>query len=187
VVRIVAKQRWSVGIAALGRCFAMMLRGTGLKRDSDRDQDPLVDLLCRRRQPGHGAGFARQPCSGAGCPAALPTTPTPDAAAPAEAGGEIIVTGSRIERPDLTASSPVSVISADTLKSVNTVTVEQLLSVNPQFAAGLNGASNNPGDGSATLDLRGWAPSARWCCSTASACRSMTLRARLTSTRFRQS
>jgi outer membrane cobalamin receptor len=85
----------------------------------------------------------------------LPTTPTPDAAAPAEAGGEIIVTGSRIERPDLTASSPVSVISADTLKSVNTVTVEQLLSVNPQFAAGLNRASNNPGDGSATLDLRG--------------------------------
>jgi len=38
---------------------------------------------------------------------------------------------------------------------VNTVTVEQILSVNPQFSAGLNGASNNPGDGSATLDLRG--------------------------------
>lgn len=88
-------------------------------------------------------------------PAALPTTPTADVGAVAAAGGEIIVTGSRIERPDLTASSPVSVISAETLKTVNTVTVEQLLSVNPQFAAGLNGASNNPGDGSATLDLRG--------------------------------
>lgn len=86
-------------------------------------------------------------------PTALPATAastTPDAP-----GSEIIVTGSRIERPDLTASSPVSVISADSIKSVNTVTVEQILSVNPQFSAGLNGASNNPGDGSATLDLRG--------------------------------
>jgi hypothetical protein len=76
-------------------------------------------------------------------------------AAADDAGASIVVTGSRIERPDLTASSPVSVISADTLKTVNTVTVEQILGVNPQFAAGLNGASNNPGDGSATLDLRG--------------------------------
>lgn len=67
----------------------------------------------------------------------------------------IVVTGTRIERADLTASSPVSVVSADAIKTVNTVTVEQILSVNPQFAAGSTGASNNPGDGSATLDLRG--------------------------------
>lgn len=77
-----------------------------------------------------------------------------DAAADAPAD-VIVVTGSRIERPDLTASSPVSVVSADAIKSVNTVTVEQILSVNPQFSAGTTGASNNPGDGSATVDLRG--------------------------------
>ncbi len=75
-----------------------------------------------------------------------------DAAAPEQV---IVVTGSRIERPDLTASSPVSIVGADAIKQVNTVTVEQILSVNPQFAAGTTGASNNPGDGSATLDLRG--------------------------------
>ena len=67
----------------------------------------------------------------------------------------IVVTGTRIERADLTASSPVSVVSADAIKTVNTVTVEQILSVNPQFAPGSTGTSNNPGDGSATLDLRG--------------------------------
>ncbi|MEO0032147.1 MAG: hypothetical protein RIS94_1905 [Pseudomonadota bacterium] len=78
-----------------------------------------------------------------------------DAAADAPADQMIVVTGSRIERPDLTASSPVSVVSADEIKAVNTVTVEQILSVNPQFSAGTTGASNNPGDGSATVDLRG--------------------------------
>ncbi|NKJ42622.1 TonB-dependent receptor [Novosphingobium sp. SG720] len=79
----------------------------------------------------------------------------PADAATADDSTPIIVTGTRIERPDLTASSPVSVISSESIKSVNTVTVEQILSVNPQFAGGSTGASNNPGDGSATLDLRG--------------------------------
>lgn len=78
-----------------------------------------------------------------------------EAAAQGDVNEAIVVTGSRIERADLTASSPVSVVSADAIKTVNTVTVEQILSVNPQFAAGSTGASNNPGDGSATLDLRG--------------------------------
>ncbi len=67
---------------------------------------------------------------------------------------EIVVTGSRISRPDLAATSPVSIVGAEQIKSVNTVTVEQILAANPQFAPGLTGASNNPGEGSATLDLR---------------------------------
>lgn len=81
----------------------------------------------------------------------------PAMAQQADAGAEeaIIVTGSRIARPDLEASSPVAVVSAESLKQVNTVTVEQILSANPQFAAGSGGSSNNPGDGSATVDLRG--------------------------------
>ena len=102
------------------------------------------------------AGFALAVASLA-APAFAQDTAAPadvaDAAAPE--AQTIIVTGTRIERPDLTASSPVSVITADTIKSVNTVTVEQILSVNPQFAGGTSGASNNPGDGSATVDLRG--------------------------------
>lgn len=67
----------------------------------------------------------------------------------------IVVTGSRIERPDLASSSPVASISAEALKQTNSVTVEQILGQNPQFVVGESQSSNNPGDGAATLDLRG--------------------------------
>lgn len=88
---------------------------------------------------------------------ALLSTPSFAQDAADEAASEepaIIVTGTRIARPDLEASSPVSVIGADEIRLANTVTVEQILAVNPQFSSGSNGASNNPGDGAATLDLR---------------------------------
>lgn len=68
---------------------------------------------------------------------------------------EIIVTGSRIARPDLISSSPVAVISGETLQQANVVTVEQILQSYPQFASGFGQSSNNPGDGSATVNLRG--------------------------------
>lgn len=90
----------------------------------------------------------------------VPAPSAGDSAAPAadnagEDASAIVVTGSRIQRPDLEASSPVSVISGDALKQVNTVTVEQILSASPQFQASFGGSSNNPGNGSATVDLRG--------------------------------
>ena len=71
------------------------------------------------------------------------------------AAADVVVTGSRISRPDLEASSPVAVITADSIKAQNTVTVEQALQINPQFVPGGGRSSNNPGDGAATLDLRG--------------------------------
>ncbi|QIL01740.1 TonB-dependent receptor [Sphingomonas sinipercae] len=83
------------------------------------------------------------------------TDTTPVSQAPTDAQGEIIVTGSRIARPDLEASSPVAVISGESLRETNNVTVEQILAVNPQFASGFGQSSNNPGDGSATANLRG--------------------------------
>ena len=68
---------------------------------------------------------------------------------------DIVVTGSRITRPDLVASSPVATLSAEALKANNAVTVEELLNANPQFVPGSNAASNNPSDGVGTVDLRG--------------------------------
>lgn len=50
------------------------------------------------------------------------TVANTSATTPAE--GEIIVTGSRISRPDLEATSPVAVLSAEALKQNNIVTVE---------------------------------------------------------------
>lgn len=78
----------------------------------------------------------------------------PEQAAPAP-NSEIVVTGSRIARADLAASSPVTTISAEALKANNTTTVEQLLNTNPQFVPEATSASNNPGDGAATVNLRG--------------------------------
>ena len=67
----------------------------------------------------------------------------------------IIVTGSRIARPELQASSPVAVVGAEEFKFSGATHVEEVLNELPQIVPSLTGASNNPGDGVATVDLRG--------------------------------
>lgn len=67
----------------------------------------------------------------------------------------ITVTGSRIARPDLNASSPVAFIGAEEFRIQQTVNVEDVLNDLPQIVAATTGVSNNPGDGTATVDLRG--------------------------------
>ena len=99
---------------------------------------------------GNAATAPAQPGQSPANPAA-PSAAAPEAGAPAE----IVVTGSRIARPDLVASSPVAVISAETLRANNTVTLESILQQNPQFVPASGSTSNNPGTGAATVDLRG--------------------------------
>ncbi len=67
----------------------------------------------------------------------------------------IIVTGSRIQRGDLEAPSPVTVVGAEDLSLSNTVNSEQFLNTLPQAVPGFDSSSNNPGIGEATVDLRG--------------------------------
>src|SRR5688500_11358224 len=66
----------------------------------------------------------------------------------------IIVTGSRIARPDLTSNSPISVISADTFKLSGATSVEDVLRDIPQAVPGIGGQTNNGNEGAATIDLR---------------------------------
>lgn len=86
---------------------------------------------------------------------------TPSFAADDEAAAEdvtfeeVVVTGSRIKRKDLTAPSPVAIVGAEEFKLSGTVNVEQVLNSLPQTVPGLTGNSNNPGDGTATVNLRG--------------------------------
>jgi len=68
---------------------------------------------------------------------------------------EIVVTGSRIGRADLDQASPVSVIGAEEFALSGQVNVENVLKDLPQLVPSLSGASNNPGGGVATADLRG--------------------------------
>lgn len=67
---------------------------------------------------------------------------------------EIMVTGSRIKRPELTSNSPIAIIDAADLKMTNTVNPEEFLRDDPRFVAALGSNTNNGNDGGATVNLR---------------------------------
>jgi len=67
----------------------------------------------------------------------------------------IIVVGSRIPRPDAIAASPVASFDRNALNKFPELNVEEFLQELPQFTPDFSRASNNPGDGTATLNLRG--------------------------------
>jgi outer membrane receptor protein involved in Fe transport len=73
----------------------------------------------------------------------------------ADAVEEIIVTGSRLPRRDLTAPSPITTIDRDDILSSGQPTLEGTLNRLPQVQPSFGRASNNPGDGTAKVDLRG--------------------------------
>lgn len=68
---------------------------------------------------------------------------------------EIVVTGSRIAREDLSAPSPVTTVDSQQLVLTNTVNTEQFLNTLPQVIPAFDSTSNNPGNGTATVNLRG--------------------------------
>jgi iron complex outermembrane receptor protein len=75
------------------------------------------------------------------------------------AGGSIVVTGSRIARPNLEGASPVTVIGAEQVELTGTTSLETLLNELPQLIPGNTRVSNNSGgENFATLDLRGLGP-----------------------------
>ena len=68
---------------------------------------------------------------------------------------EIVVTGSRIARPDLTSTSPVAQVGAAELKQSGVVNTENLLNTLPQAVPGVTSTVNNGNGGVATVNLRG--------------------------------
>lgn len=71
-----------------------------------------------------------------------------------EAAEEVVVTGSRIKRPELTSNSPIAIVEAAELKMANTVNPEEFLRDDPRFVAAVGGNTNNGNDGAATVNLR---------------------------------
>src|SRR6478735_488558 len=65
-----------------------------------------------------------------------------DPPADAEAVDTVVVTGSRIKRTDLTAVSPVAVVTSDEIRDSGNVTIENTLNEMPQLAAGVNSQTN---------------------------------------------
>ena len=70
-----------------------------------------------------------------------------------EEGEAIVVTGSRIPRPDVDSNSPVNVIGSEEIRQTATMETEQLLNSLPQAVAGA-GSQTNAGNSSATVNLR---------------------------------
>ena len=68
---------------------------------------------------------------------------------------EIVVTGSRIKKKDFTSNAPVATVEAAQFERTGSVNTENLLNTLPQTVPGLDRTSNNPGNGSATVNLRG--------------------------------
>jgi iron complex outermembrane receptor protein len=69
---------------------------------------------------------------------------------------EVVVTGTRIVRPDYEAASPVVSLGEDAFRQTGSTTVETLLNTLPQFVPSVTNTSNNPSNGGqANIELRG--------------------------------
>ncbi len=103
-----------------------------------------------------GAVFAALP---AAAQVSVPVEASPEAqsnqAEAAEGREEIVVTGSRIARPDLETSSPVAVIGQQELAFRQPGTAEELLRDLPAVRPAIGPGVNNGSGGAATIDLRG--------------------------------
>ncbi|QNA84744.1 TonB-dependent receptor [Sphingomonas sp. So64.6b] len=77
--------------------------------------------------------------------------PAPEASEP---GGDIVVTGTRIRRPDLQSNSPMTVIGSQEIQYQGATTVEGVLNRMPQFTADSNENVSNGSDGTANINLR---------------------------------
>jgi outer membrane receptor protein involved in Fe transport len=69
---------------------------------------------------------------------------------------EIVVTGSRIARPDFASASPIVSVGAARFEQSSAITVESVLDGLPQFVPAFGSTSNNPSNGGqGNLSLRG--------------------------------
>jgi outer membrane receptor protein involved in Fe transport len=90
-----------------------------------------------------------------------PQTGSPAAAEPVTDAGkksateEIVVTGSRIRRKDLTTPAPVTVISREQVTQSGKVSIGDFLQTLPEQGNAINTNVNNGGDGSTRVSLRG--------------------------------
>ncbi|WP_231638886.1 TonB-dependent receptor domain-containing protein [Aurantiacibacter marinus] len=70
-------------------------------------------------------------------------------------GERIVVTGSRIARQNVDTAAPVAVVDSEEFSLSGTVNIENVINTLPQVVPGFTSNSNNPGNGTATVDLRG--------------------------------
>ena len=99
------------------------------------------------------------PAPAAPAPAATPAAAAAPAADAAPAGGkdveEVMVTGSRIRRKDLSTPAPVAVIDAQVINNSGLITIGEILQNLPSQSNAINVQFNNGGSGATRINLRG--------------------------------
>jgi iron complex outermembrane receptor protein len=88
--------------------------------------------------------------------------PADRATAPSESGTDIVVTGSRIARPDLQASIPIVSVTAERIQDTGASNIQDVLATLPSVGQNISRTSSNfsnTGNGVATLNLRNLGPS----------------------------
>ena len=86
--------------------------------------------------------------------AAAPDTLDPTGAARDTGQSDIVVTGTRIRRPDLESNSPLTTVSSQEIKYQGAVQVENVLNRLPQFTADANDNVSNGSGGTSAANLR---------------------------------
>ena len=71
---------------------------------------------------------------------------------------EVVVTGTRIKRRDFSSPSPLTTISKEEIDFSGMPTLEGYLNQMPQVEPSFDRTSNNPGNGTAQINLRGLGP-----------------------------
>ncbi|MEG3087205.1 TonB-dependent receptor domain-containing protein [Sphingomonas sp. PB4P5] len=85
--------------------------------------------------------------------ATAPAAPEQAAEAP-QPGDEIVVTGTRIRRPDLSSNSPLTIVGEAEIKYQGATSIESVLNKLPQFTADANENVSNGSDGTSNINLR---------------------------------
>ncbi|MDE1468320.1 TonB-dependent receptor domain-containing protein [Aurantiacibacter sp. D1-12] len=73
----------------------------------------------------------------------------------AQSDERIVVTGTRIQRQNVDTAAPIAVVDSEEFSLAGAVNVENVVNTLPQVVPGITSFSNNPGNGTASLNLRG--------------------------------
>ncbi len=84
--------------------------------------------------------------------------PVPQPSAELSTDDAIVVTGTRIRRPDLASNSPITSVTDQEIKFQGAVNAESVLNRLPQFTADANENVSNGSDGTANINLRNLGP-----------------------------
>jgi iron complex outermembrane recepter protein len=113
------------------------------------------DQQAPAQQPAGTPAVTQAPAAAVGQPE--PGTPEATSASPhkKKAEEEIVVTGSRVRRKDLTTPAPVAVISREQIQASGFASVGDFLQQLPSQTGAMGQQVNNGGDGETNVSLRG--------------------------------